>query len=131
MIILGPEAFKQEKNCDLKVKASEDVEVITEDVFLSKIDHSLSELVCPNDASSITFALDPHKNIIYFEGCAWSDGFDGHVITYGTFPKQTAANWTQRRTNACQTVSHNRLEGSIACRIDRGGRNDHDTEILS
>jgi len=97
LIILGPEAFDQEKNCVLKTAADEDIEVITEEIFLSKIDISLPEFICPNEANLLAFAIDPHKNILYFEGCAWAEGFDGHVITYGTFPKQTAANWTQRR----------------------------------
>lgn len=100
---LEPEVFEQEKNCVLRTPANEDVEVITEDIFLSKVDHSLAEFVCPNEASLITFAIDVHKNILYFEGCTWSDGFDGHVITFGTFPKQTASSWTQR--NAGKTLA--------------------------
>ena len=97
LLILGPDAFDQEKNCEVKSAIGEDVEEITEELFLSKIDNSLKWLVSPKEAELITYAIDVHKNILYYEGVAWSSGFDGHVIDFGTFPEQPNQNFSQKK----------------------------------
>lgn len=106
--VLTPAVFDQEKNCDLKSLADGSIELITQEIFDAKITETLPEFVSPNTATLITYSIDIHENVLYYEGVAWSEGFDGHVITYGTFPEQSGSAWTQR---TCKQTLGRRYHG--------------------
>lgn len=128
LIGLGPEAFLQEKNCEAKSRVSDDIEKISEETFMEKIDHSLKEFVSPKEADLITFAIDVHLNILVCEGVAWSQGFDGHVITYGVFPGQNTSHFTQK--NAKQTLQKKYPKAGVNGALLKG-LNELTEEIMS
>ena len=114
LIDLGRDEFLQEKNCEVKPKGSDNVDKISEEVFLEKIDHSLPEFVAPKEAELITFAIDVHLNILVYEGVAWSPGFDGHVLDYGVFPEQNSTHFTQKDAKKTMQKRYNAgVNGSL------------------
>ena len=66
---------------------------LTREIFLSKI-RPLPRGVVPREANRLTVGLDLHKNVLYWIVCAWWDGFTGHVVDYGTYPRQPYADFT-------------------------------------
>lgn len=96
LIILGEEAFNQEKQCIVGSLQTSNVEHLDEDRFLGKIT-ALPEWTAPDWASKLTAAIDVHGNVLYWTLAAWGPSFDGHTCAYGTFPKQPATSWKQKR----------------------------------
>ena len=43
----------------------------------------------PQDSEFLTAFIDVHKNLLYWTLCAWTLDFNGVVVNYGTFPRQT------------------------------------------
>ena len=97
LLILREEAFNQEKQCLVSARASNDVPQLTEDAFFGKISRTLPEWVAPDWASKVTAAIDVHGNVLYYTIAAWGPGFNGHTISYGTWPKQPASAWKQAK----------------------------------
>ena len=96
LLIMREEAFNQEKQCLVTEKAA-DVETLDEDRFLAKCSKTLPEWVSPDWASKLTAAIDVHGNVLYWTLAAWGPGFDGHVVSYGNWPKQPRSAWKQAR----------------------------------
>lgn len=96
LLILREEAFNQEKQC-LVVSKEADIETLDEERFLSKCSKTLPEWVSPDWASKLTAAIDVHGNVLYWTLAAWGPGFDGHTLSYGTWPKQPRSSWKQAR----------------------------------
>lgn len=42
----------------------------------------------PGEATKLTAFIDVHDEILYYTVCAWTDGFTGWIIDYGTYPEQ-------------------------------------------
>ncbi|MDO4584688.1 MAG: phage terminase large subunit family protein [Planctomycetia bacterium] len=120
LIILGPETFEREKNCEMRPRLEEDVPKLTEEIFLSKVDVSLDRYVSPKEAVKICYAIDIHENVLYYEGIAFEQGFNCHVIDYGTFPEQPQATWRQATVSASLAREFPGLgvEGTIRAGLD-------------
>jgi len=50
----------------------------------------------PLAAEVLTAFIDVHDEILYWCACAWEKNFTGHVLDYGTWPKQKRAVFEQR-----------------------------------
>ena len=96
LLILREDAFNQEKQCLVAPKETS-VETLDEDTFLKKCSKTLPEWVSPDWASKLTAAIDVHGNVLYWTLAAWGPGFDGHTVSYGTWPKQPRSAWKQAR----------------------------------
>ena len=67
---------------------------LTEDIWLSKIVPALNRGVVPMTFDRLTVGMDLHKNLIYWIVVAWGENFSGHIVDYGTFPKQPYNDFT-------------------------------------
>lgn len=62
---------------------------LTRELLETKVIHTLPRGVVPHSAKRITFGIDVHQTVLFWAAVAWSDGFSGHIIDYGTFPQQS------------------------------------------
>jgi len=60
---------------------------LTKDALILKL-NNLPRLTVPLACSSVVMFIDVHDKLLYWEICAFGEGFSGSIIDYGTWPKQ-------------------------------------------
>lgn len=65
------------------------VEVMTSDKLACHVSSNKRGEI-PEAVERLTFFVDVHKELLYWAVCGWEPGFRGHVVDYGTWPKQGA-----------------------------------------
>lgn len=66
---------------------STDLAKLSPDDIMARINQHERRLV-PAWASTLTASIDCHDRLLYYVVCAWTQGFDGAIVDYGTFPEQ-------------------------------------------
>lgn len=61
----------------------------------------------PLKVSRLTWFVDVHKQLLYWAVCGWEPGFTGHVLDYGTWPKQPTHYFALR--DARNTIERSKL----------------------
>lgn len=71
--------------------------------------------VVPADATTITAHIDVQERLLYWTVCAWSQGFRGYVIDYGTYPQQARRHFVAGdvRKTLLSVFSGNDLAGAL------------------
>lgn len=64
-----------------------------------KLNHR-RRLEIPVECETITAAIDCHDKLLYYTVIAWTAGFSGHVVDYGTWPKQPRKDVTMANVTA-------------------------------
>jgi hypothetical protein len=76
----------------------------------------------PLRVERLTYFLDVHKELIYWVVCGFEPGFSGHVIDYGTWPKQGAAYFDMRHArqpiSTDPRITATTLEGRVTQALD-------------
>lgn len=80
------EAFWSEY-MNLPVDEENDAENLTEDDLERKIRKELKKGTAPEETVCITCGIDIQKDCLFWMAAAWSEGFSGHVLDYGRYPK--------------------------------------------
>lgn len=75
--------------------------------------------VVPDDAVKLTAAVDVHGDVLYWVVVAWSDGFTGRVVDYGTFPKQKR-DYFQKNDGGLETLRRIFPDSTADGRVQRG-----------
>ena len=57
----------------------------------------LERLEIPQDAQEVVTFVDVQKAVLFYTTIAWEQNFTGHVVDYGTFPKQKSKYFTTRK----------------------------------
>ena len=115
-------SFAAEMQNDPQKEESEDqVETLSADALASRVSGYVRSDV-PLAVERLTFFVDVHKELLYWSVCGWERGFTGHVLDYGTWPKQGAMYFDLR--HARQPISKDSritattLEGRIVQALD-------------
>lgn len=82
--ILNPEVFASEYQGE-PLERSELKSDLTPELLASKLNRLERGTVAAN-TQAITAFIDIQQNLLYYVVCAWSEGFAGSVIDYGTWP---------------------------------------------
>jgi phage terminase large subunit GpA-like protein len=109
----GPEVFASEYQND-PVLPTTSSETNTPEQIASKINGYKRGQV-PQEAAKLTGFIDVQKDALFWTIAAWSEGFSGWVVNYGTYPEQKQTRFQLsniRRTLSAQHPGHG-LEGSI------------------
>lgn len=85
--------FQQEPERDEDTTAAADQ--LTADQLCARVGTSDRGEV-PPAVQRITWFVDVHKEILYWVVCGWEPGFTGHVLDYGTWPKQDGTYFDHR-----------------------------------
>lgn len=72
------------------------VERLSADDVTDKV-NGLGRYIVARAREKITAAIDVHDGVLYYEVMAWSQGFVGDVIDYGTWPKQPSRHFIMRK----------------------------------
>lgn len=72
------------------------LERLTVDQVAGKL-NGLGRLIVARGREKITAAIDVHDSLLYYEVVAWSQGFVGDVIDYGTWPRQSSRHFQMRK----------------------------------
>lgn len=81
-----PQSFAAECQCQ-PIRQSLDADQLDRDRLLSRVTE-LGPTVVPENTTLITAFVDLHRNCHYWAVVAWSTGFGGTVLQYGTWPEQ-------------------------------------------
>lgn len=91
-----PEAFAAEdQNAPLPVDLGA-LDELTEDEVAEKLNGCPRRLV-PPEVTRMTAFIDVGNKVLFWAVCGWAEGFSGHVIDYGTFPKQNKADFAANK----------------------------------
>ena len=63
------------------------VGLLTADEITEKV-NGLKRMEVPGDAERLTAFIDIQSKVLYYAVAAWTPGFTGYVIDYGSYPKQ-------------------------------------------
>ena len=81
--------------------------------------NGLARGVVPAESVKLTAAIDVHYDVLYYVVAAWSDGFTGRVIDYGTFPEQRRA-YFQKNDGGLETLKRQYPGETADGRLYRG-----------
>lgn len=83
----------------------------------------------PADASFLTAFIDVHKNLLYYAVCAFTQEFDGVIVDYGTYPKQSRNVFTlddafpdlmtKAQTNSVNPAVYRGLSATVDMLLDK------------
>lgn len=94
--------------------ADNEVAILSPDQIAAKL-NGIPRGEVPPDATKLTGFIDLQNNLLYWLVAAWSDGFTGYVVDYGTFPRQNTQMFAAR--TAGQTMARwakqNGVDGGI------------------
>jgi len=86
-------------------KQDDDTEKLCADDVVAKV-NGLDRRRISEGREKITCHVDIHDKLLYWTVCAWSQGFTGEVIDYGTWPKQRSRHFAMRNVRTTmQTVA--------------------------
>ena len=88
-------AFQAEYQNDPE-RDDDGLERLTADDVAGKL-NGLGRYIVARAREKITAAIDVHDHLLYYEVVAWSQGFIGDVIDYGTWPKQQSRYFQMRK----------------------------------
>ncbi len=69
--------------------------VIAKDALIEK-QGDYDRNVVPASVTKITFGIDVQQSVIMWVVVGWTDSFEGYVLNYGVFPRQTKGSFTVR-----------------------------------
>jgi hypothetical protein len=75
--------------------SDDDLEKISSDDVVNKA-NGLDRRRVADGREKITAHVDIHDKLLYYTVCAWSQGFAGEIIDYGTWPKQRSRHFAMR-----------------------------------
>lgn len=75
--------------------------------------------VVPDDCEKITAAVDVHGDVLYYSVVAWSAGFTGRVVDYGTFPEQKRV-YFQKNDGGLETLKRAFPGATAEGRVQQG-----------
>lgn len=82
----GPEVFASECQNDPLPEVDE-VQTLTASEISQKV-NGYDRWQVPQDATRLTAFCDVQKDLLYWTVAAWTEGFTGYVVDYGTYPDQ-------------------------------------------
>lgn len=85
--IRDPDVFYAEYQNDPRLEIEEDIERITVEQVLAKLNNRPRGEV-PQEANLLTAFIDVQKNLLFWKVMAFADDFTSWCIDYGTFPEQ-------------------------------------------
>ncbi len=88
-------AFQAEYQNDPE-RDDDGVERLTADDVAGKL-NGLGRYIVARAREKITATIDVHDHLLYYQVVAWSQGFIGDVIDYGTWPKQQSRYFQMRK----------------------------------
>jgi hypothetical protein len=88
-------AFQAEYQNDPE-RDDDGLERLTADDVAGKL-NGLGRNIVARGREKITATIDVHDSLLYYEVVAWSQGFIGDVIDYGTWPKQQTRYFQMRK----------------------------------
>lgn len=95
LIDLGEEAFAAECQNKPLPKVVTTADQLTEPKLALKLSR-LPRGMVPLSCTKLTAFIDVQQKMLFYTVCAWSPGFSGTVIDYGTFPDQNRSQFTLR-----------------------------------
>lgn len=75
------------QNAPMSTQSAEAMQLTTPQLT-SKIVKTLKKGIVPDSATTLTAMIDVHQDVLYWTVVAFSAGFRGHVVSYGTWPEQ-------------------------------------------
>ena len=83
----SPESFASEYQNEPLSETAQDVEALDPAEIVTR-GNRVPRRVVPKECDKLTGMIDVHDRLLYFTVSAWTDGFGGGAIDYGTFPEQ-------------------------------------------
>lgn len=76
--------------------------------------------LAPTWATTLTATIDCHQNLLYYAVCAWGNGFDGAVVDYGTWPRQSRTYYALRdaEPTLLQVTGISTVEAALRAGLD-------------
>lgn len=75
--------------------------------------------IIPDDCLKLTAAVDVHGDILYYSIVAWTAGFTGRVVDYGTFPEQKRS-YFAKNDGGLETLRRIFPDSTADGRVQRG-----------
>ena len=76
-------------------KDDDELEKLSADNVVAKV-NGLARRQVADGREKITCHVDIHDKLLYWTVCAWSQGFSGQIIDYGTWPRQKRRHFAMR-----------------------------------
>jgi len=115
----GPDGFATEYQNEPTLVQTAD-SALTVDQMLAKVSgHKRGEV--PAACTKLTMFIDIHDPLLYYMVCGWAEDFSGHVVEYGTLPKQNRSFFTKNDasgTLAAMFPGHG-VEGAIHAGLEK------------
>ncbi|MEM8864550.1 MAG: terminase gpA endonuclease subunit, partial [Planctomycetota bacterium] len=92
LIDYGYEAFQSE--CQCEPIRDEGAVLMPSSEFLKAKQSGYPRGTVPTDCTKLTAFIDQQDNLLYWMVVAWSEGFTGYIVDYGSFPDQKRSYFT-------------------------------------
>jgi len=114
LIDYGPETFAAECQNQPMTDTDRDEELLPSAQIATKV-NGLPQRQVPAQHNHLTAFVDVHKKLLYWMLVAWSDSFDGAIIDYGVYPRQSKPYFTLSEARKSMAVVHrgHGVEGAI------------------
>ncbi len=91
---------------------SQDELQLTAEAVLAKVLRATKQGAVPQNMEKLTCFIDVQKKCLFWLVAAWGGGFSGHVVEYGTFPKQKRRYYTIRDLTGTLARTFPRCQGN-------------------